>query len=630
MISCGVSENTLKSVKSKGISCWTFIQDPSDRRRVLIQYNSLKDKYKDLVIAKYGDPYTYMADSNIKQYLNSDANARLFFENYRLADGKGLPENTKIAYVKASEWLNMLLDVSQTKQKLNRIGLNKSKFWETACKIIQAEGIQLPTAYTRLLNKMNEYKATGYSVLVSKKFSNTNSEKISHAAGDWLIAQYSMPTVSYAILFLQYNKAASENGWKILKSQRSLEIYLNLPEVKAQWYGARHGFRKANTKYAYKMHTIKPTMRDTIWNGDGTKLNYYYLDEKNKMKADCTVYEVIDEYSEVLLGYSIGKSEDFIIQYHAYKMAMQFSGHQPFQIKYDGQGGHKKLQTEGFMTKISRVGFKSQPYSPQSKKIESIFGRFQNQYLKRDWFYTGANITAKKTDSRANIEFILKNKSKLPDYNQICTVYKARRDEWNNAPHPHIAGKTRLQVYNESVNPETPVIDMLQMVEMFWMTNPKEVTYYTSGLTMTVANKKYEYEVLTEDNQPDIEFRRKYIDAKFVVKYDPADMTHVRLYQNSSAGLQFVNIAQPVLRVPGAVQDYKPGSRSEIDQLIAFANDEKEWMKKQHIERQDRTGISIENQIQDSLAMAYKNESYFDPNTSTDDENAEINLEDYL
>ena len=95
-------------------------------------------------------------------------------------------------------------------------------------------------------------------------------------------------------------------------------------------------------------------MRDALWYGDGTKLNYYYLNDEGKMDT-CCVYEVMDVYSEVLLGFYISKKEDFESQYFAYKMAMQFSGHKPYEIRFDNQGGHGKLKNGSFFKEMARL-----------------------------------------------------------------------------------------------------------------------------------------------------------------------------------------------------------------------------------------------------------------------------------
>ena len=61
---------------------------------------------------------------------------------------------------------------------------------------------------------------------------------------------------------------------------------------------------KAHQRYDRKHRTILPSRRDSLWYGDGTKLNLYYRDE-NGNKCTTSVYEVVDAYSEVLLGYYI-------------------------------------------------------------------------------------------------------------------------------------------------------------------------------------------------------------------------------------------------------------------------------------------------------------------------------------
>lgn len=624
----GVPKTTITDAKTRKSPSWNFINDPEDKRKVLIQFETLKDNYKEMVIAKYGNPYEYMASSSIKQYLNIDIKSRVFFENYVLADGKGLPELTIKAYVQASEWLNMIDSIINNKASLKKLGLSKAMFWEQMCKLIETEHIQLPSAYTRLLNKLNEYKKDGYKVLVSKKFSNNNSQKLCVDAQDWLIAMYSLPIkMNTKVLWLQYNAEAVSHNWSELKSETTVYEFLNRSDIKPQWYGARHGEKKHfRNKFAYSMKTQLPSVRDALWYGDGTKLNYF--DSEGKLKASYTVYEVIDTYSECLLGYYIGKSEDFVAQYEAYKMSLQFSGQIPHEIRYDGQGGHKKLNTNSFLDKMSHVGFKCKPYNGKSKTIESIFGRFQTQFMSLDWFFTGQNITAKKLDSRHNEEFIIQNVKNLPSPEAIFERYAQRRNEWNSAKHPK-HNKSRIELYRESINEMAQPVDALDMVNLFWMTNPKPITYYTHGISMTLAGVKYEYEVL-ENGMPSVDFRRKYIDASFIVKYDPTDMDHIRLYTESNKGLQFVAIAEPRLEVPRAIQDYKEGSRAMIDSLLRFANDEEKWYRDQAKARGERTGINTDSLIAEtiSIGQAMKDESYADAQDYDSDE--DINLANYL
>ena len=108
------------------------------------------------------------------------------------------------------------------------------------------------------------------------------------------------------------------------------------------------------------------------------------------------------------MGYHISDSEDYEAQYNAYRMAVQVSGHKPYELVHDNQGGHKKLQNSKFFDKI--VGPCSQNHGLHTagspKTIESVFGRFQAEVLHKDWRFTGQNITTKKDTSRPNLERI--------------------------------------------------------------------------------------------------------------------------------------------------------------------------------------------------------------------------------
>ena len=128
------------------------------------------------------------------------------------------------------------------------------------------------------------------------------------------------------------------------------------------------------------MKTRMPQLRDALWYGDGTKLNLYYKNEQGKM-CTTSVYEVMDAYSETLLGYDIAPNENFDSQYRAYRMAVETSGSRPYEIVTDNQGGHSKGDAIGFFQRITILHRPTMPYNGNSKTIESAFGRFQSQIL---------------------------------------------------------------------------------------------------------------------------------------------------------------------------------------------------------------------------------------------------------
>ena len=76
--------------------------------------------------------------------------------------------------------------------------------------------------------------------------------------------------------------------------------YLERPEIKPLWYDAVYGELAAKQLYARRNKTEMPTMRDSLWYGDGTKLNLFCKAVENgkTVVRSASVYEVIDAYSE--------------------------------------------------------------------------------------------------------------------------------------------------------------------------------------------------------------------------------------------------------------------------------------------------------------------------------------------
>ena len=334
------------------------------------------------------------------------------------------------------------------------------------------------------------------------------------------------------------------------------------------WYDAVYGEQAARQKFGRKHRTAQPTKRDALWYGDGTKLNLYYQDEEGKVRTT-QVYVVIDAMSEVMLGWHISDSEDYEAQYLAYRMAIQTSRHKPYEIVHDNQGGHKKLDADGLFKKLCHVHRTTQPYNGESKTIEAVFGRFQQQVLHKDWRFTGQNITAKKMSSRPNLEFIEENKDSLYTLEELKDAYAKATKEWNEMQHPAY-GKSRQEAYDNSVNEETQQVTAHDMVDMFWVTAKRMSTFTDQGISVTIKKEKRQYEVMSEPGVPDHEWRRQHTYERFVVKYDPYDFGSVRLYKKEADGsLRFERVAEPYVVIHRAIQEQTEGEAVFIRQQQA-------------------------------------------------------------
>lgn len=583
-----IKADTLRQNMRRGnIQCAR--QGKGEGNYALYVYASLPMKYRIMFEEKFGKPADVLKQQELKDWVREDSKAREFFESFEY-DLNGV--QTRLSQKLIDEYTSNATVLGLLWQKMNELtatthalcGGRRSGLWD----IIFAQSEQLrevtchtlPKNLSRLKEKMSQFKKSGYEALISGKVGNKNTLKITDDAGRRLIAlkRSRVPVLTDSQIFEQFNQECETKGWKPLKSVRSLKTWLESAAIEPLWHDAVYGEMCAHQKFDRRHKTQLPTMRDALWYGDGTKINLYYRDEEGKVRTT-SVYEVIDAATEVFLGFCISDNEDYEAQYMAYRMAIQVSGHKPYEIVHDNQGGHKKLQNQQFFDKLCHIHRTTAPYNGASKTIESVFGRFQMQVLHKDWRFTGQNITAKKDSSRPNMEFIEANKDNLYTYDELKAAYLKARTEWNEMSHP-ATGAQRIKMYEQSENPETPVVTTSNMIDMFWVQCDRMSTFTSSGIEITVKGKKRVYEVMTEAGVPDIEWRRKHTYERFVVKYDPYDFGSIRLYRKDKAGeLRFERVAEPYMVIHRAIQEQTEGE-------AAFIRQQQKATEQSRIERQ--------------------------------------------
>lgn len=515
-----------------------------------------------------------------------DSEAQKYYHEYLLPNGEHLPEDKQTEYTLNARVLNALREMRGTQKAMRRACNNNtpviwSNIFATAEELRQAYGHTLPKSEARLRDKLRQYTKEGYACLVSGKFCNANTLKITKAAGRQIVAlrRCRVPVYTTKQLFEEFNRIAERRGWKRLASQSSLVQYLERPEIKPLWYDAVYGELAAKQLYARRNKTEMPTMRDSLWYGDGTKLNLFYKAVENgkTVVRSASVYEVIDAYSETLLGYAVSDTENFDAQFRAFRMAIETAGHKPYEIVTDNQGGQRSKIAQKFFANICRINRPTAPYNAPSKSIESVFGRFQKQVLHEDWRFTGGNITSKEA-WKINREFLEANKEKLFTYEEMLEAYSVARSKWNAMKH-YQTGIAHEEMYRTSVNPATERVTELDMIDLFWLTTERPSIFTADGITIQYQNRKYTYEVLTSDGTPDYAWRSENTGREFFVRFDPKSMNRALLYEQTPMGLRYETVAYPYLTVRRNIQEQQEGDM----ELIRY-NDEAN--KRERVRRQ--------------------------------------------
>ena len=562
----------------------------------LIEYSSLPLRFRERFEAKYGEPETIMKREEIS--LPQDMAAQEFFRTHKLANGESIPEDKQEEYIINARVLNALRDSLNTQKAMRRACNNNTPvIWANI--FAQAEQLRevynhtLPKSEARLRDKLRQYTNEGYICLVSGKFGNGNTLKITKEAGRQIIAlrRSRIPVYTTQQILEEFNRIAERKGWKPLRSKNALLSYLERPEVKPLWYDAVYGEYAAKQLFSRQHKTEMPMVRDALWYGDGTKLNLYYkaYESGKLVMRSVQVYEVIDAYSEMLLGYHISQTENFDAQYRAFRMAIETAGHKPFEIVTDNQGGQKNKVAKQFFSAICRVARATAPYNAQGKSIESVFHRFQQQVLHKDWRFTGGNISSKEA-WKINREFIEANKEKLYTYEELLVAYATARQEWNAMPH-YDTGIAHEKMYSDSVNPKSEAVSEYDMVDLFWIRTDRPSVFTNGGIKIQYQKQEYTFEVLTEEGMPDMEWRSRNTGREFFVRFDPQKLDRVMLYTETPMGLRFEAMAYPYLTIHRAIQEQQEG---EMD----FIRWNDEANKRERIRRQvEAHALEIEHGV---------------------------------
>lgn len=449
----------------------------------------------------------------------------------------------------------------------------------------------LPKTEPRLMEKYKAYKEEGYEALVNGNSGNQAARKIGAREGRLLIKlkRSKFPVYTDQQIFEEYNRQAELKNWKKIESPQTVINYLYKTAIKLWWYAEVYGEIAFKNEFMPQFDTILPDMPNTLWYGDGTKLNLYYkaYDAKQKRMVARTidVYEVMDACTEMFLGYSFG-AENFATQYDAYRMALETWKVKPYEIVTDNQGGHKKPEAKAFFKKICHLHKTTMPHNGQSKSIESAFGRFQTQVLHQLYNNTGQNVTATKQSSHVNVELIMKNIAQLPTLEEVKAQYLKCREEWNRMDHPTSeTGMTRLEMYTTLNCPKAEELDDYEVQELFKLFSKDSVKYNKQGFIFEINKREYRYMVYNEEGRVDMNFHMQNVGVSFHYRYDPRDMNAIELWEvDAAGGLKYATIATPKVKVHRATGDRTP---EENDYLFAQLHDQRRALVGHYLAREE-------------------------------------------
>lgn len=553
----------------------------------LIDFLSLPTDWQLQLQEVYGSPKLQADAKPFKDSIEVDETAKAFYRDYRYGDDLALTDRLQAEYSINAAILNAVGDIyTKTVNARTRSGKSTRNFWLRAAEaldVLRAElKHTLPRNPRHFQNVFNIYKKESYSALISKKLGNKNSEKITGDILDWLILEMANTRQSVEMVAMRYPSIAKEKGWNAAITAEAFRKRISDPEVRQQIDLKRHGRKGFRKLYGQSFKLKKSQYRNDIWMGDGTALSWYY---KKPVVSDktgkelryepvmATTYIVMDECSGKFLGWSTKEGinkENFEMQLEAFRGALRTAGSKPYQLLFDNQGGHKKTESKEFYSKLAHVYFPTRAYRASGKGIERSFKNFQTLKLAEFPFWSGFGRPSHADLNYApNMEEIKKNVNALPTFEELTKLLDVVIAEWNElgfngADSPNF-------IFENSKNPEERPISIDDLAEMFWTkTDPKK--YHAWGINLRLNGEDIMYEVYDDAGNVDYAFRRKFLNQKLVIKYDPAgDYPEIELYQPLPDGdMRKVAVAQKKREASRSIKYHSEGDKAWIEKQMAL------------------------------------------------------------
>lgn len=603
-------ENKLKAKKINRLTTG------GNGRIALVEWASLEIGLRQRIIEQIGyDPAVKTKPNLFKDSIVLDEKAKVFFEDYRKSNGDKLSDRQIAQYISRANVFNAIEALLKEREsKRSAYGKGISTLWKNIAKVVAelpAEKYphKLPKHYRRLQTPYNNYLKNGYVGLLHKGLDNDNSAKIKGEVADWLLATYCLPNKMMVPTVMHlYNQIRDEQQFPSL-TESAVTKWLDTPEIKRIWVLARHGKEEHDRLYK---HSIKRSrvnwFPNAYWAIDGSKIDWIHFEENTQgLAAKLKIDPVVDVYSEKIIGWSFSETENHVDHFEAVKMAVNNTGAKPYLFTYDNQSGHKSTKMQELYDKIIATNggthYPNKAYSHNSP-VEGIFKRLQQQVVNLLWFSDKQSPTVRTMNNKPNTEFIKANKHKLHKKEDLIKAWEMCVKLWNEAPHPKFKTKTRAEVFNEEA-PMREEVSLLDKIDTFWIFNNRKNTYKRGGLKITIAGFEYEYEVLNDSQRIDLEFRRKNIGAKFIVKYDPSHLSDfVALYKEGANGeLTFVANAQPKREHESIPVLMKEGDKENWKQDYDVRDIELERDRRTLQKLRERTGITPEKLIEQQELM---------------------------
>ncbi len=483
-------------------------------RNVSIIFDTIADEYKEVIIAKLGDPRVEAPKNTFRSIVQRDEQAVSYYSNYLLNGGRNLPADKIKEYSANADVLNALIgEYNRMKAARSPRGVTMKGYWSGAMAKIESVreelGHTLPANELALKRKVEKYKAESYEGLISGKFCNDNSRKVSFSLEKLILNLYIMPNKPFAadvhtlyMAFLQgtitvLDKETGEvflpsnfvkNGQPLELTGKTIWNYLNAPHNRAVVDSHRSGAHRFNSSIRPHHHRKAPNYSFSKITMDDRDLPRKMTDGK-RLKA----YYAYDVASGCVIGraYSRDKNEELFIEcmQSMFRCIEMNNLPCPMEVEVEHHLVNKFFDDLGIMfpfLRICKAGNSQEKHAEHFNKAKKYTIEKKNHTGIGRWW---ALSEAYRIDNdKVNDEFVEKAFTK----ERLMSDEDMDIFQYNNQLHPKqkkYPNKTRWQVLMENINPTATAINKAIAYRAFGYCTPTSIV---RNQYCTVKNTKYQ------------------------------------------------------------------------------------------------------------------------------------------
>lgn len=532
----------------------------------LVSYDSLPDRFKEAIVEKIGgNPYKLAKHNILEGLIDTNTDASLFFENYRLSDGRYLPKQTRHEYYTNAVILDAIsLFITKAVAPKKAKGQKTGGSWEYISEAVKGLDCTqyphtLPVYATRLRDKYNLYQKEGFSSLVHKNFANKNAAKVDDRTKESILVELLADPRNFdnERIARFYNQVAGNAGWQNI-TRHAVAKYRDKYDLEI--HAGRRGVVSLMNDKLMQVKRFAPTRPLYYWTLDGWDVELFYQKTENGRTTytnRVTVVVVLDPCGKYPIGYAIGDHETPDLIKEALRNAVKHTSelfgsmYRSHQVQSDRYGIKKMTPLYEAVAKISTP---ARAHNAKSKVIEPYFEYMNTEYCKifRNW--SGYGIEAKK-DSQPNDQALNHYKKQFPDYEGVCkqvaTIIMEERKK---------KVEKFVSYWSEMNDDDKLVLSYEQYLYHFGISTGRTNLMQGSGLHVTIKGIKRAYDSF------DLLFRQ-HMSTQWAIMYDPDDTSKI-LAMNEDNTRRFV-LDEKYLQ-PMALKDRKDGDSEQLQRVNQF------------------------------------------------------------